>query len=350
MSEQADAVAVTRKPITISDVAAAAGVSKSMVSYALNNRPGVKEATRQHIVETARELGWTPNVRGRALSASKAYAIGLVFEQSAEALATDQYYLSLMAGLQSVLSPVGYSLVTEIVEGHENERSAFEQLARDGRVDGLVLTDFADDDPRIDVAIAAGLAVVAMGRPERTHGMPNMRNDETDALTAVIDHLVALGHTRVGQVAGPQGKAAARRRRETYQRLLREHGLDDSMWLEGDFSAAAGQSRTAQLLLADPAPTAIVYGNDLMAIAGMSAAMSAGLRVPEDISIVGWDDIGIAEWIHPALSTIATDPFRDGAEAARVLLAAIDGTRWDAPIEVDDPVWIPRGSTGPAPA
>src|SRR5690349_5060378 len=128
-----------RRTVRISDVAAAAGVSKALVSYALNDRPGVKESTRAHIVETARSMGWTPSVRARALSVSRAYAIGLVFQTSPEALASDQYYTSLMAGLQSVLSNSQYSLVTEVVDSEEAERGAYLRLARDGRVDGMVI-------------------------------------------------------------------------------------------------------------------------------------------------------------------------------------------------------------------
>src|SRR4029453_7881608 len=136
-------VAGRRRAVRISDVARAAGVSKTLVSYALNDRPGVKESTRAHIVETAREMGWTPSMRARALSASRAYAIGLVFQSS-----PDEYYTSLMAGLQSVLSPSHYSLVTEVVDGPGAEADSYRRLALDGRVDGMVIAGRRADDPR----------------------------------------------------------------------------------------------------------------------------------------------------------------------------------------------------------
>lgn len=337
-----------RQAVTISDVAAAAGVSKSMVSYALNNRPGVKAETRERIVETARRLGWTPSLRGRALSESRAFAVGLVFQKTAEALAIDQCYLSFMAGLQSVLSPAGYSLVTEVVTSVEAETAAYDALVRDGRIDGMVLTDFLDDDRRLDRLVEHGVSAVSLGPPERAHGMPVLQSTEMTAIAEAVDHLVSAGHRRIAQVAGPQRVIAARGRRLDYQEQLRLHGLDDGLWVEGDFTAESGYRLTSELLARPDRPTAVVYADDLMAIAGMTSAIDAGLVVPEELSIVGWGDIAVAEYLRPALSTIVADPFGDGVSAATVLLEAIAGRRFAQPIHVPDPSFVPRASSGPA--
>jgi DNA-binding LacI/PurR family transcriptional regulator len=337
-----------RRTVRISDVAAAAGVSKALVSYALNDRPGVKESTRAHIVETARTMGWTPSVRARALSVSRAYAIGLVFQTSPEALASDQYYTSLMAGLQSVLSNSQYSLVTEVVDSEEAERGAYLRLARDGRVDGMVIVDLRQDDARFALVQEAGLAFASLGWPPEPTTMPVLVYDEAQAITDVVKHIVSLGHKRVAQVVGPQASAPARLRRELYQKHLREHGLDDSWWIESDYTASGGRSATVQLLDADPRPTAIIYSNDLMAIAGMSAAFSRGLRIPDDLSVVGWDDITISQYLHPALSSVAQHPFDDGRVAAKLLLEAIEGRQFDEPVWMPNPRFRPRESSGPA--
>jgi LacI family repressor for deo operon, udp, cdd, tsx, nupC, and nupG len=338
-----------RRPVRISDVAKAAGVSKALVSYALNDRPGVRESTRAHIVETARSLGWTPSLRARGLSVSRAYAIGLVFQQSPEALASDQYYTSLMAGLQSVLSTSTYSLVTEVVESPKAERDAYRRLARDGRVDGMVIVDLRQDDLRFDLVQEAGLAFVSLGWPPEPTTMPVLVYDETQAITDVVNHLAALGHRRVAQVVGPQTSAPARLRRELYQELFRGHGIDHSRWIESDYTASGGQDATERLLEADPQPTAIVYSNDLMAIAGMSVAFSRGLRVPEDVSIVGWDDITISQYLHPTLSTVTQHPFDDGRMAAKLLLEAIEGEEFDEAVRMPNPRFVPRESSGTAP-
>ena len=338
-----------RRPVRISDVAAAAGVSKALVSYALNGRPEVKDSTRAHIIEIARTMGWTPSVRARALSVSRAYAIGLVVQTSAEALASDQYYMSLMAGLQSVLSPAHHSLVTEIVASTEAESRAYRQLARDGRVDGMVLVDLRHDDPRFALAQEAGLAYACLGWPPAPTTMPVLVYDESQAIADAVKHLASFGHRRVAQVVGPQSGAAARLRRELYQKVLAEHDIDPSRWIESDYTAAGGRAATAQILDDEPRPTAIIYSNDLMAAAGMGTAFSRGLRVPDDLSIVGWDDITLAEYLHPSLSTVTQHPFDDGRLAATLLLEAIAGREFDEPTWTPDPCFVPRASSGPAP-
>ncbi|MGH3378878.1 MAG: LacI family DNA-binding transcriptional regulator [Actinoallomurus sp.] len=337
-----------RRNVRIKDVAAAAGVSKALVSYALNDRPGVKESTRAHIVETARSMGWTPSVRARGLSVSRAYAIGLVFQTSPEALASDQYYTSLMAGLQSVLSTSQYSLVTEVVDGPAAERSAYRRLARDGRVDGMVIVDLRQDDPRFELVQEAGLMFVSLGWPPEPTTMPVLVYDESQAIADVVKHLAALGHRRVAQVVGPQTGAPARLRRKLYQRLLREHGIDDSRWIESDYTAPGGREATERLLDSDPRPTALVYSNDLMAVAGMSVAYARGLRIPDDISIVGWDDITVSQYLHPPLSTVTQHPFDDGHMAATLLIEAIEGREFGTPTWTPNPRFVPRESSGPA--
>jgi len=337
-----------RQSVRISDVAAAAGVSKALVSYALNDRPGVKESTRTHIVAVARSMGWTPSLRARALSSSRAYAIGLVFETAPEALASDQYFTSLMAGLQSVLSTSQYSLVTEVVASPEAEVAAYRRLANEGRVDGMVVVDLHVDDARFTVLRDAGLAFVSLGRPPQETNMPVLVYDETQAIADVIGHLVALGHQHVAQVVGPQTGGPARLRRELYQRMLRDHDLDDSWWVEGDYTAAGGRVATQTLLAAVQRPTAIIYSNDLMAIAGMGTAFEAGLRIPEDLSIIGWDDITVAQYLHPALSTVTQHPFEDGRMAATLLLEAIEGREFAEPVWTPNPRFIPRASSGAA--
>jgi DNA-binding LacI/PurR family transcriptional regulator len=337
-----------RQPVRISDVARAAGVSKTLVSYALNGRPGVRDSTRAHIVETARSMGWTPSMRARSLSVSRAYAVGLVFQTSPEALASDQYYTSLMAGLQSVLSRSQYSLVTEVVDSDEAERDAFRRLARDGRVDGMVLADLRQHDARFDLVREAGLAYVSLGRPPEPTRMPVLIYDEMQAIVDVVKHLAALGHRRVAQVVGPQANAPARLRRELYEKHFVERGIPEVPWIESDYTAAGGRAATGKLLDAEPRPTAIVYSNDLMAVAGMSLIFARGLRVPDDISIVGWDDITVSQYLHPALSTVTQHPFDDGRMAATLLLEAIDGHEFTRPVWMPNPRFVPRESTGTA--
>ena len=282
-------------------------------------------------------MGWTPSLPARALSVSRAYAIGLVFEKSPEALASDQYYTSLMAGLQSVLSDSRYSLVTEVVDSTEAERDAYLRLAHDGRVDGMVIVDLRQDDPRFALVREAGLAFVSLGWPPERTTMPVLVYDESQAITDVVQ----APRRRWATGASPRSSGRRRARppdcaASSTRSGSSEHGIDDSRWIESDYTAAGGRAATDRLLDADPQPTAIVYSNDLMAVAGMSAAFSRGLRVPDDISIVGWDDITVSQYLHPALSTVTQHPFEDGQVAATLLLEAIGGR------EFVEPVWMPQ--------
>jgi DNA-binding LacI/PurR family transcriptional regulator len=179
--------------------------------------------------------------------------------------------------------------------------------------------------------------------------MPVMLYDETEAIADVVKHLAALGHRRIAQVTGPQNSAPPIHRRKLYQEQLSAHGIDDSWWVESDYTAVGGRRETERLLDAAEPPTAIIYSNDMMAIAGMSVVFGRGLRVPEDISIVGWDDFAVSQYLHPALSTVNQHPYEDGQQAATLLLQAIDGKAFDVPIWTRNPQFRKRDSTGPAP-
>jgi DNA-binding LacI/PurR family transcriptional regulator len=179
--------------------------------------------------------------------------------------------------------------------------------------------------------------------------MPVMLYDETEAIADVVGHLASLGHRRIAQVTGPQNSGPPILRRKLYQEQLRSHGIDDSWWIESDYTAVGGRRETERLLDAPEPPTAIIYSNDMMAIAGMSVVFGRGLRVPEDVSIVGWDDFAVSQYLHPALSTVNQHPYEDGEQAATLLLQAIGGKAFDAPIWTRNPQFKQRNSTGPAP-
>lgn len=335
--------------VRISDVAAAAGVSKALVSYALNGRAGVGAETRARIVEVARKMGWTPSLRGRSLSVSRAYAIGLVFQTNPQFLASDLYFTSLMAGLQSVLGKSSYSLVTEVVATKADERAAYQRLAREGRVDGFVVVGPTRRDVRYDLLTEIGMPFVSLGRPPHPTTMPVLTNDSAGAIADVVAHLAALGHRQVALVTGPEDSGPSTNRRKLYQAQLREHGIDDSWVVPSDYTAAGGRRETERLLDAAEPPTAIIYSNDMMAIAGMSVVFSRGLRVPEDISVVGWDDFAVSQYLHPALSTVNQHPYEDGQLAATLLLKAIEGETFAEPFLTRNPQFLERDSTGPVP-
>ncbi len=333
---------------TIADVARTAGVSKSAVSFALNNRPGVGSETRDRILAAARELGWTPSSKARALSVSKALAVGLVIARSPETLRSDPFFPSFIAGIESALSDAGYSLLLHVVPDTAREDAVYRRLAAEGRVDGVFVTDLRVEDPRPALLAELGLPAVIVGPALPEPFWPAVGVDDAPGIAAVVRHLAGLGHTRIAHVSGPLDMVHGRSRAEAWRTALADAGLPEGRCVETDFSAESGVRATRQLLESPEPPTAIVYANDLMAMAGMSWASAHGRRIPEDLSVTGYEDTEIAAHLQPALTTVATDVVSWGAAAATRLLALIDGSEPE-PMELPPARLVERASTGPAP-
>lgn len=308
---------------TIADVARVAGVSKGLVSFALNDRPGVSADSRQRILHVAKELGWRPSIRARSLSTQRAFALGLVIARDPQIIAADPFYPAFIAGVETVLSPVGQALLLSVVDSEEAEAVSYRRLAADGRIDGVILTDLRRADSRIALAVELRLAAVTLGHPDIESPFPAVTVDDGPGIRAAVDHLTQLGHRRIAHVAGPERMLHARRRRESFTAALRAAGLYDGLVIETDFSAVDGARATQELLALHEPPTAIVFSNDPMAIAGMGVAQRAGIRVPEDLSITGFDGSDIGKYINPSLTTVTTSAQEWGRAAAEALLHAV---------------------------
>lgn len=313
---------------TIADVARAAGVSKGLVSFALNDRPGVAPDTRERILETARVLGWSPDVRARALSSDRAFALGLVIARDPDIIAADPFFPSFIAGVESVLAPAGQSLVLSMVPDAVAEARSYRSLAA-GRVDGVILTDLRHDDERIALVHELALPAVTLGAPDMHSPFPAVLLDDRAGVRAAVDHLVRLGHVRIAHVAGPSRMLHGIRRRDEFVAALAAHDLVAHAIVETDFSAADGARATRELLALPTPPTAIVYANDPMAIAGIGVAQRLAYRVPRELSVTGFDGSDVGEYVHPSLTTVVTAVQEWGRAAAETLLGVLDGRHVD---------------------
>lgn len=332
---------------TIADVARKAGVSKGLVSFALNDKPGVSVQARQRILEAAAELGWTPSLRARSLSTGRSFACGLVIGRSTDVIAADPFFPSLIAGLEDVFSVSGQVLVLSVANPGRQEVETYRGLASDRRVDGLILTDLRADDERIALVEELGLQAVTLGRPDRESPFSSVSVDDGAGIRRAVEHLATLGHVRVAHVAGPDTMLHARRRTAAFEQAAKESGMSPRV-ARTDFSAAQGAAATRELLTLSDAPTAIVYSNDQMAVAGIGVAERQGLRVPEDLSISGFDDTELGRHLRPALTSVSTDAREWGAVAARTLLARLAGDPV-AHVELAEPTLIVRESTSAVP-
>ena len=329
---------------TIKDIAERAGVSKGAVSYALNGRPGVSDDTRVRILSIADELGWYPNRAARSLSASRADACGLVLARPARTLALEPFFMEFIAGVEVELSSRSVALTLQLVENPRQEIEVYRRWWGEHRVDGVLMVDLRVDDPRIDELVRLGLPAVIVGGPLENRALPAVFHDEATVVVDAVQYLAALGHTRIAHVTGYGDFVHTRQRSSAFERTTTDLGLKADT-IETDYSAEQGARATRKLLSLPDPPTAIVFDSDLLAVTGLGVAQRMGFAVPDDVSIIGWDDSLISQVVHPPLTAITRDITRFGAEAARQLLAAIDGEATDD-VETVRGELTTRGSTG----
>lgn len=338
------------KRVTIRDIAARAGASRSAVSIVLNGQPGVGEDMRRRVLATAEELGWRPNAFARALSKARASAIGLVIARSPELLAEDPFFARFVAGVELASSKRDYALTLRVVpDDAEAEAAAYRRFAQSGLVDGVFLLDLRPNDSRITLVESLRLPAVAIGRPIGACSVPWLAPDESAAVDEALDLLLALGHRNIAHVSGDRSFVHGHRRARLWRDHLRRAGVTPGRSLTGSFTAAGGAAATRRLLLSDPRPTAIFYANDLMAIGGINAAAELGLRVPDQLSVVGFDDIPLASHLSPSLTSVRLDVAAWGATAANLLIASIEDAAAEDPA-LGEAILVTRASTGPAPA
>ncbi|MBA2725003.1 MAG: LacI family DNA-binding transcriptional regulator [Actinobacteria bacterium] len=315
---------------TIADVARLAGVSKGSVSHVFNDRSDIGVSTRLRILAAAEELGWRPNAAAIALSRARAMSIGLIMSRSPELLSSDPFFPELLAGIEQVLAPKGYALLLHMVSDEgPNERQAYKRLAEAGRVDGVLLTDSRVDDPRYLLVTELNLPAIIIGRVDGKTSIPWVDDPQQDEVVAEsVTHLISLGHRRIAYVSGPDRYVHGHRRREAFESALRSHSLRSEATISADFTAAGGAKATSEIL-ESASPTAIIYANDVMAVAGMGVAQERGLNIPADLSIIGFDDEPLARWTRPALTTVRYHIQAQGAIAATALLRLLDGETFE---------------------
>ncbi|GHB52118.1 MULTISPECIES: LacI family DNA-binding transcriptional regulator [Streptomyces] len=338
--------------VTIKDVAARAGVSKGAVSLAFNHKPGLADATRDRIFEAARELGWAPNLAARSLSNRRVDVIGLAICRPAKLLGLEPFYMEFISGVESVLTEHSCSLLLRLVRTVEEEVGLQDSWWRGKQISGSILVDFRADDPRVPAVERLGMPVVAVGHPSLTGGLTSVWTDDATAVTEAVRYLAALGHRRVARVGGAAALGHTAIRTAAFDEAARVLELAGAQQVATDFSGDAGARATRSLLTAavGDRPTAIVYDNDIMAVAGLSVAAEMGLSVPGDVSLLAWDDSQLCRLTHPTLSAMSHDVHGFGAEVARTLFDVVTGAtgaEGGGSHPVPTPVLTPRGSTAP---
>lgn len=273
--------------------------------------------------------------------------VGLALLPADDDGALEPFYTDLLAGMEEELDAHGASVFVHVVPDLDAELVAYRRWARDGLVDAVVISDIVADDPREQACRDLGLPSVLLGG-EPGDGRWVVDYDNDGAMRTAVAFLADLGHRRVGWVSGPERYRHTRVRGAAFREAAAAAGMV-GLHREGDYGAASGALRTAELLALPEPPTAIVYDNDLMPLAGLREAARLGVRVPQDLSVLAWDDSANVRISHPPLSVVSRDVHELGALTAEVLLRAVAGGP-PATTRTPGVRVVARGSTAPPPA
>lgn len=335
---------------TARDVAQRVGVSPSTVSRVLNNTDSqlISAGTRQRVLEAAAELGYTPDPIARALRGKRSHLLGLIVREIA-----DPFFARFIAELSVQARALNYHLVLGHAQSDPQEALAMTSVLDTRHTDGvIVLGDLKDDEAALHEMLAGNHAVVAVCRGPSPASLYTVNIDNFAGTYALLDHLRALGHRRFGFIDGGW-LGDLRERREAFLGYIREHDLPLLPdWIQAEANNAGGGYRAMQVLLGlKERPTAVFAADDIMAIGALKAVTDAGLQVPRDISIVGFDDIDLAQFFCPALTTMRQPIDAMSAQVLKLILDLIDSPQrpQEETLIRIPPVLVIRQSTGPAP-
>jgi DNA-binding LacI/PurR family transcriptional regulator len=319
--------------VTISDLARRLHISKASVSYALNDRPGVSEETRRRVLSLAEELGFHPNSAAVALSASRTRTIGIVIARDPALISTEAFYMRTLVGIEQYLNEVDSSLLLRLTGEHGEDLDVLRRWSRQGRVDGFILFDEHNDDERVPLLKELGVPCVVVSSNAPDDGVGRLISSPEQTVTLLLDHLAELGHRDIAHVSGPFTFVHEQLR----VKLLAEHAKRRGIrvtHLEGSYRYEDGAEMTRTVLARKKRPTALVLGNDLMAVAALRVAMDLGTAVPDELSIVAWDDSPLCELARPGITAVDQQTMERGRMAADLLFriaAGESGLHWETP-------------------
>ncbi|MGM0753844.1 MAG: LacI family DNA-binding transcriptional regulator [Bacillota bacterium] len=307
---------------TIKDIARVAGVSVTTVSRALNGYSDVNEDTRKKIAQVAKELNYSPNSIARSLVMKKSKTIGLLVSGFTKESVKDNFIVEVLAGINEFVSGSDYDLVLFNTNSSKQREKTYTQLCRERRVDGVIIQGIRTDDPYLQEVVESDIPCVLIDIPLESEYVSHVTTDNVLGAEKAVQHLIQCGHTNIGMINGHDYAFVSQQRLEGYNNALQgaQLELNSSYIVNGEFTEESGKKAAAALLTSHPEMTALFCASDLMAIGAMSAAKQLNIRVPEDLSIVGYDDILLASYVSPKLTTVRQNKFQLGYEGARLLL------------------------------
>jgi DNA-binding LacI/PurR family transcriptional regulator len=312
---------------TLREVADAAGVSMGTASMALAGNGLVATGTRERIGRLAQQMGYVPNHVARSLRAQRLNALGIVIPHTSAHVFSHPYFMEVLRGVSEVASERGFTVTLSVSKAEDAVDEAYLKILNSRRVDGVIVASASVHDPYLAALARSGHHAVLVGRYPLDPTLNTVGVDDRRGGWIATDHLIRHGHRLVAHISGPDGHLSATDRLEGYRDALGEHGLPypAEMVLEGDYSTPSGYEAGLQLLKAKSRPTAIFVANDEMAFGVVQAARELGMRLPDDVALVGFDDLQLASVMRPSLTTIRQPIAELGAEAASRLIDLVLG-------------------------
>jgi LacI family transcriptional regulator len=309
--------------LTIRQIAKLAGVSRSTASRVLNDHPNVSPALRQQVQQVIAETGYEPDPIARSLSSRRSQILGLVVPLAVRSLFEDPFFARLMQGISQGCNAHGYTLALFLFHSEEEETKLHHRIASNRLLDGVIVTATRTADPLIPQLIANRIPFVVHGRHQDAQVSSVDVDNEAGAYTAV-SHLVRLGRRRIALITGPKDSLAAEDRKKGYLRALRERRVpvDQALTVHSDFTETSGYEAMQRLLAHEP--DAVFVASDSMALGALRALRYAGKRVPDDLALVGFDDMPQAATTNPPLTTVRQPIRRAGALAVETLIDIVE--------------------------
>lgn len=328
---------------TILDVAERAGVSPTTVSHVLNNTRHVSEGTRERVLQAIEELHYRPNILARSLRRRETQTLGILIPDNA-----NPFFAEMVRGIEDTVFDEGYTVLLGNSDGEPDKERRYLDLFINKQVDGVVLVAAAmQSEKTVKILSSPSISAVVVDREIESGRMDQVLADNLSGGYEATRHLLMLGHRRIACITGPSQVTPSAERVTGYRQALADWEIAPDLVLAGDFRHAGG-FRAAQMLLGlDKPPTAIFACNDMMALGVLAAAHELDVRVPEELSLVGFDDIPLDELVVPRLTTVCQPAYEMGSLAAALLLKRLKEP--DRPVErqVLKTYLVERESTGP---
>jgi DNA-binding LacI/PurR family transcriptional regulator len=335
-----------RRPApTLEEVARLAAVSTATVSRVVNRSPKVRPDTRKTVEKAIARLGYVPNRAARSLVTKRTDTIALVVSESESRVFSDPFFPSIMQGISSAIADTELQLLLLLARG-EREHVKVERFIRHGHVDGVILMSLHGEDPLPRALTDAGIPTVLSGRPRPGERLPYVDADNRGGARAATSHLLSAGRSKVATITGPLDMTVGVDRFEGYADALRDSGqrMRKGLVEHGDFSKESGARAIKALLRRHPALDGVFVANDPMAIGALETLQALGRRVPDDVAVIGFDDVADAASTSPPLTTVR-QPLELMTEAmAELLLRRIDAASVDDEFVVSPTRLIHRAS------